>query len=257
MVLQSNVQNVKNVKTVVAYVRVSTSEQNIQRQEDTINAHYHVTKWFIDKLSGKDYTLQTELQNLLNFVREGDLVVVESLSRLSRNTKDLLNLIHQFEERKIDFISLKEHITFNKFNNTPIGKLMFHFVAAIAQFERENMKQRQREGIAIAKANGVYKGRRRIIKHPQFEQYYEKWIRKDNQYNLHHFAKDVHVSGGTLSRFIKEHKILLNQQKELKEFKDFQDLQYKELKEQNKEKELKEKDLQVLQVLQEKDQNNK
>jgi len=236
MVLQSNVQNVKNVKTVVAYVRVSTSEQNTQRQEDTINAHYQVTKWFIDKLSGKDYTLQIELQNLLNFVREGDLVVVESLSRLSRNTKDLLNLIHQFEERKIDFISLKEHITLN---NTPIGKLMFHFVAAIAQFERENMKQRQREGIAIAKANGVYKGRRRILKHPQFEQYYEKWIRKDNQYNLHHFAKDVHVSGGTLSRFIKEHKILLNQQKELKEFKDFQDLHYKELKD-LKEKEQKE-----------------
>ena len=239
MVLQSNVQNVKNVKTVVAYVRVSTSEQNTQRQEDTINAHYHVTKWFIDKLSGKDYTLQIELQNLLNFVREGDLVVVESLSRLSRNTKDLFTLIHQFEERKIDFISLKEHITLN---NTPIGKLMFHFVAAIAQFERENMKQRQREGIAIAKANGVYKGRRRIIKHPQFHQYYEKWIRKDNQYNLPDFAKDVHVSGGTLSRFIKEHKILLNQQQELKEFKDFQDLHYKEQKElkENKEKELKE-----------------
>ena len=209
--LVETVQKSQPRQLIVAYVRISTFEQNTHRQEDLIKSQFHVDTWFIDKISGKDYTLQTELQNLLQFVREGDLVVVESLSRLSRSTKDLLILIHQFEERKIDFISIKENITLN---NSPIGKLIFHFVAAIAQFERENMKQRQREGIAIAKANGVYKGRRRIIKHPQFHQYYEKWVCKDNQYNLHHFAKDLNISVGTLSRFIKEHKILLKEQEE-------------------------------------------
>lgn len=145
----------------VGYCRVSTAEQNTARQE-VLMEKLGVDKIFIDKCSGKN-TDRPALKEMLAFVREGDVVVVESISRLARNTKDLLSLVDKFKELGVDFISQKENID----TNTTAGHFMLTVFGAIAELERDFILQRQREGIAIAKANGVYKGRK-TIEIPEF-----------------------------------------------------------------------------------------
>lgn len=114
---------------------------------------------FEEKISGKDMN-RPKLKELLDFVREGDTVIVESYSRLARSTKDLLFIIDKLQEKKVSFVSLKENID----TTTPQGKLMLTIFAGLSQFERECALQRQAEGIAIAKAEGKYKGRKPIEK---------------------------------------------------------------------------------------------
>ena len=138
----------------VGYIRVSTEEQNTARQEYSLK---DVEKTFIEKISGKDLN-RPQLRAMLDFVREGDVVVVESYSRLARSTKDLLSIIEQLESKGVKFVSLKENID----TSTPQGRLMLTIFAGLAQFEREQTLQRQREGIQIAKSKGVYKGRKPI-----------------------------------------------------------------------------------------------
>ena len=140
----------------VGYCRVSTAEQNTARQEVLLES-LAVDRVFLDKCSGKN-TDRPALKEMLAFVREGDVVVVESISRLARNTKDLLSLVDKFKELGVDFISQKENID----TNTTAGHFMLTVFGAIAELERDFILQRQREGIAIAKANGVYKGRKPI-----------------------------------------------------------------------------------------------
>lgn len=154
----------------VGYVRVSTTEQNTSRQEK-IMADLEVEKVFIDKLSGKN-TQRPELKRMLEFVRAGDTVVVESYSRLARSTKDLLNLIDTLAEKDVNFISQKEKID----TSTPQGRLMLTIFAGLAQFERECTLERQREGIAIAKSEGKYKGRKPIqVDKEKFKEVYDRW----------------------------------------------------------------------------------
>ena len=138
----------------VGYCRVSTAEQNTARQEVLLES-LAVERLFLDKCSGKN-TDRTALKEMLAFVREGDVVVVESISRLARNTKDLLGLIDTFAEQNVGFVSQKENID----TTTPTGKFILTVFGAIAELEREYILQRQAEGIAIAKANGVYTGRK-------------------------------------------------------------------------------------------------
>ena len=109
---------------------------------------------FIEKLSGKD-TKRPQLQSLMNKVQHGDTVVVESISRFARNTKDLLGLVEKLTSKGVDFISLKEHID----TTTPSGRFMLTIFAAVAELERDHILQRQAEGIAAAKARGVHMGR--------------------------------------------------------------------------------------------------
>lgn len=139
----------------VFYVRCSTVEQNEARQVAMAKEN-GIEKVYIDKASGKN-TDRPEFQKMMAFVREGDIVVTESISRIARNTRDLLSIIDELRARGVGFISLKENID----TQTPQGKFMLTVFAAMAQFERECTRQRQAEGIAIAKANKVYKGRRR------------------------------------------------------------------------------------------------
>ena len=154
----------------VGYVRVSTTEQNTARQEDMMKT-LGVEKVFIDKCSGKD-TDRPQLQQMLEFVREGDNVVVESYSRLARSTRDLLSLLEQLNSKGVKFISVKENFD----TSTPQGELMLTIFAGLAQFEREVMLQRQREGILLAQAAGKYKGRpKKTI--PDFNKYYQKVFR--------------------------------------------------------------------------------
>lgn len=124
---------------------------------------------FIDRMSGKN-TDRPELKRMMTFVREGDTVIVESISRFARNTRDLLELVEQLSSKGVEFVSKKEAID----TTTPSGKFMLTIFGAVAELEREYILQRQREGIAIAKANGIYRGRR-PIERPEFDQVVALW----------------------------------------------------------------------------------
>lgn len=157
----------------VAYIRVSTIEQNTARQEEAMKG-MGIEKTFIEKASAKD-TNRPQLLSMIDFIREGDVVYVESFSRLARSTEDLLNIVKSIQEKGATIISLKE-----KFDlSTPTGKLMLTMMGAISTFEREVMLERQREGIAIAKAEGKYKGRRKIEITPEFVEAYKKYMNRE------------------------------------------------------------------------------
>ena len=152
----------------IGYIRVSTAEQNTARQE-VLMEDLGVDRVFIDRVSGKSMD-RPELKRMLGFVRQGDTVIVESISRFARNTRDLLELIERLTEKQVEFVSRKEAID----TATPTGKFMLTVFGAVAELEREYILQRQREGIAVAKANGVYRGRK-PIEHPDFDRVTAQW----------------------------------------------------------------------------------
>lgn len=156
----------------VGYVRVSTIEQNTARQEKALKEQLEIEKLFIEKVSGKSVEGREELKRMLDFVREGDVVVVESISRLARNTRDLLDIIDKLNNKGVGFVSLKENID----TETPTGRFMLTVFAAVAELEREYTLQRQREGIEIAKSEGKYKGRKPIeVNRDKFIDVYKRW----------------------------------------------------------------------------------
>ena len=138
---------------LVGYIRVSTQEQNTIRQEVLLES-LGVEILFIDKASGKNAE-RPELIRMMEFVRQGDTIVVESSSRFARNTRDLLELVERLTAKGVDFVSKKESID----TSSPTGKFMLTVFGAVAELERAYILERQREGIAIAKEKGVYKGR--------------------------------------------------------------------------------------------------
>lgn len=152
----------------IGYIRVSTQEQNTLRQEVLMDA-LGVDEIYIDRMSGKN-TDRPELKKLLAYVRRGDTVVVESISRFARNTRDLLELVEQLSEKEVGFVSQKEAID----TSTPTGKFMLTVFGAVAELERAYLLQRQREGIEIAKAQGKYKGRK-PADHPNAHQVFAQW----------------------------------------------------------------------------------
>lgn len=177
----------------VGYVRVSTEEQNTARQE-IIMEQLGVEKVFIDKMSGKN-TDRPQLNAMLDFVREGDAVVVESISRFARSTRDLLNLVNGLNDKQVDFISQKESID----TKTPQGKFMLTVFAAMAELERDQILQRQREGIAAAKAAGKYKGRKPIEIDKDFlKTVHTQWYK--NEITTAHAVKLLGLSRNTFYR---------------------------------------------------------
>ena len=154
----------------IGYVRVSTLEQHEERQKVELTEKAHVEKIFLDKLSGKD-TDRPQLQAMLEFAREGDTVYVSEFSRLARSTKDLLDIVQQLKEKQVQVISLKESFD----TSTPAGELAMTMFAAIATFERKIMLERQREGIALAKAQGKYRGRREAKKPADWQELVTKY----------------------------------------------------------------------------------
>ena len=138
----------------VGYVRCSTVEQNEARQLRMMEEQ-GVEKVFTDKASGKN-TDRPAFHEMMDYVRDGDTVVVESISRIARNTKDLLGIVAELTDKGVEFVSLKELID----TTTPTGKFMLTVFGALAELERDNILERQREGIAIAKEQGKYKGRK-------------------------------------------------------------------------------------------------
>lgn len=157
----------------IGYVRVSTIEQNEGRQIAALKPH-QIGKWFIDKASGKN-TDRPQFRAMLDYIREGDTVYVEDFSRLSRSVADLLRIVNQFQAKKVGLVSLKERLD----TGTPQGRLMLTMIAAINEFERANILERQAEGIALAKQKGVYHGRKRIAKPDNWQDVYRRWKQRE------------------------------------------------------------------------------
>jgi DNA invertase Pin-like site-specific DNA recombinase len=181
----------------VAYVRVSIVEQNEARQREALK-EYDIDRWFIEKASGKD-TKRPELQAMLDYIREDDTVYVEEFSRLGRSTADLLSIVQRIEDTGAKFISIKENFD----TKTPAGKLQMTMMAAIAEFERAMILERQREGIAIAKREGKYKGRK-AISVPNIGDYYDRYMsRQETKTSI---SAELGISRTTLDKLFKEYK---------------------------------------------------
>ena len=175
----------------IGYIRVSTQEQNTMRQE-VLMEQLGVDQIYIDRSSGKNAN-RPELKTMLEFVRKGDVVIVESISRFARNTKDLLELVEQLSAKGVEFISQKEAID----TTTPTGKFMLTIFGAVAELEREYILQRQREGIAIAKEQGKYTGRK-PVEHPNFFRVVEQW--QAGKFSAKEAGKQLGMSRATFYR---------------------------------------------------------
>lgn len=181
----------------IGYIRVSTIEQNPDRQYSDLKK-YKIDKFFEEHASGKN-TERPILNEMLNFIREGDTLFIESFSRLARNTADLLTIIETLKNKNVKIISQKENLD----TGSPTGKMMITMIGAIATFERELILERQKEGIAIAKAAGKYKGRKKILPPANFETLYSLYLNRQIP-TKKEFAKKCNVSLPVLERFIKE-----------------------------------------------------
>lgn len=184
----------------IGYVRVSTVEQNVSRQVEALR-RFDIDKWFIEKVSGKD-TNRQELRKMLDYVREGDTIYIHDFSRLARSTKDLLEIVEKLKEKNVSLISNKENID----TSTPTGKLMLTMIGAIAEFERQNILERQREGIEIAKREGKFKGGQ--VKNIDDKKFADALTRYNNrEITKVQMANELGVSRPTLDKMIKERAI--------------------------------------------------
>ena len=179
----------------VAYIRVSTEEQNDQYQRNLLA---DCEKIFAEKKSGKNAE-RPQLKAMLDFVREGDTVKVVSISRLARNTKDLLNIIETLNNKRVHFISLHENID----TSTASGKFMLTVFGAMYQMEREYLLEKQREGIKVAKEANKYKGKPKLaIDEASLRRECEKW-RKGEQ-TATEAMKHLNIKPNTFYRRVKE-----------------------------------------------------
>ena len=153
----------------IGYIRVSTVEQNEGRQIEGLKK-YNLEKVFTEKASAKD-TNREQFKLMMEFAREGDTIYIHSFDRLARSTKDLLDIVEMLQAKGVHLVSNKENID----TSTPTGKLMLTMIGAINEFERANMLERQREGIAIAKSEGKFKGRKEIDYPGNWKEVYKDW----------------------------------------------------------------------------------
>ncbi len=182
----------------IGYVRVSTEEQNTDRQDEMMES-LGVERIYIDKLSGKDLD-RPQLKEMLEFVREGDIVIVESFSRLSRSVRDLWDIVEKLESKHVALKSLKENID----NSTPTGRLFMNMCASFSQYEREINHQRTMEGVKIAKKKGLYKGRKPIDKPLKFDAVVRRW--RNKEITTIQASKELNVSRGTFYNMLKRYK---------------------------------------------------
>ncbi len=178
----------------IGYVRVSSFDQNPDRQLEQAQ----MDKVFTDKASGKD-TQRPELDALLTFVREGDTVVVHSMDRLARNLDDLRRLVQKLTKRgaRIEFV--KECLTFTG-EDSPMANLMLSVMGAFAEFERALIRERQREGIALAKQRGAYRGRKKSL---SSERVAELRQRADAGEQKAKLAREFGISRETLYQYLR------------------------------------------------------
>lgn len=179
---------------LVGYVRVSSVDQNTVRQLDGVD----VDRLFTDKASGKD-TKRPQLTALLDYVRDGDVVVVHSMDRLARNVGDLGKLVNDLAGKGVQVQFVKENLTFTG-EDSPINKLLLNLLGSVAEFEREMIKERQREGIAIAKGKGVYKGRKPSLTPADAEQLRKRAVAGEKKAAL---AREFGISRETLYSYLR------------------------------------------------------
>ncbi len=180
----------------VGYIRVSAIDQNTERQEVALK-ELNVNKIFTEKLSGKN-TNRPELHKMLEYVREGDTLYIESISRLARSTKDLLSLVQTLQEKGVDLVSLKENID----TTTPQGRFILTIFGALSELERENILQRQREGIEIAKQNGKVLGRPIIESPKDWDKVISLW--KRGEITATESMKRLNLTKATFYRRVKQ-----------------------------------------------------
>ena len=178
----------------IGYVRVSSFDQNPERQLE----HVPVDKVFTDKASGKD-TQRPELERLLAFVREGDTVVVHSMDRLARNLDDLRRLVQRLTQRGVRIEFVKEHLTFTG-EDSPMANLMLSVMGAFAEFERALIRERQREGIALAKQRGAYRGRKKALAPEQVAELRRRAAAGEKKAQL---AREFGISRETLYQYLR------------------------------------------------------
>ncbi|MBI6875609.1 recombinase family protein [Clostridium aciditolerans] len=181
------------------YIRVSSKEQNTVRQEVKAKEHnIPIECVYIEKASGKNVIDRPVLKNLMGVLKSGDKLIVDSISRFARNTKDLIDLVEQLNNKGIIFISLKESID----TTTSTGMFMLTIFGAVAQLERDYIKERQAEGIAVAKEEGKYKGRKTIEYPRQWDKYYKMW--KSNSIKAVDAMKILNLKKTTFYKLVKQ-----------------------------------------------------
>jgi len=197
VILQQNKKGETMTGQRIGYIRVSAIDQNIESQKAILGT-LGIDKYFEEKVSGKNATDRHELQNMLEYVREGDTIYIKDLSRLARNTKDLLDIVEYLDNKGVALKSLKESID----TSTNFGKLMITFLGAIYEFERANLLERQRDGIAVAKKLGKYKGRKKVEKPANFKEIYQKWLNRQITSVL--AIRELKISEYAFYKFVKE-----------------------------------------------------
>lgn len=176
----------------IGYIRVSTTEQNTNRQLDGMEPQLHRT--FIDKCSGKD-THRPELNTMLEFVRDGDCVYIHSMDRLARNLLDLKNIVLNLTQKGVKVIFVKENLSFDNDSKNPLSNLLLNIMGAFAEFERELIKERQKEGIIQAKKQGKYNGRKQSLSPEQIIEVKQLVL---SRYKITEIAKQYQVSRSTI-----------------------------------------------------------
>lgn len=179
----------------IGYVRVSSLDQNPQRQLEQVQ----VDRRFLDTASGKD-TQRPQLEAMLAFVREGDTLIVHSMDRFARNLDDLRSLVQTLTRRGVRVEFLHENLTFTG-ENSPMAHLMLSVLGAFAEFERALIRERQREGIALAKQRGVYRGRKKALSSAQANQLRQRVAAGETKAQV---ARELGISRETLYHYLRE-----------------------------------------------------
>lgn len=195
----------------VGYVRVSTLDQRTDRQLEGLQ----LDRVFEDKVSGKNMRDRPQLEEMLKYVREGDEVFVHSMDRLARNLEDLLTIVRMLTEKGVKLNFLKENLSFDPQQKaSPMSKLILGVMGAVAEFERELIRERQREGIALAKVRGVYQGRAKTVT-PEMMDKARKLLASGGSVSA--TAKELGVSRASLYRWFAEVDEPLNKKYSVKE----------------------------------------
>lgn len=178
----------------IGYIRVSSLEQNPERQLEGLK----LDKTFIDKASGKD-TQRPQLEALLGYVRDGDTIIVHSMDRLARNLDDLRRLVHDLTRRHVNIQFVKESLTFTG-EDSPMANLLLSVMGAFAEFERALIRERQLEGIALAKKRGAYKGRKKSLAPEQIQVIKQRVQSGERKSQI---ARDFNISRETLYQYLR------------------------------------------------------
>jgi DNA invertase Pin-like site-specific DNA recombinase len=178
----------------IGYIRVSSFDQNPERQLEGVT----LDKKFIDKVSGKSMN-RPELDALMDYVRDGDVVIVHSLDRLARNLDDLRKIVLSLTKQQVNVQFIKENLTFTG-EDSALSNLLLSVMGAFAEFERSLIRERQMEGIALAKKRGVYKGRKKSLSLEQVDGIKSRIEQGDKK---SHIAKDFNISRETLYQYVR------------------------------------------------------